>query len=109
MSAMQGAERLSPDPAAAWDARMDHALGRGPRGLRRAVTWLRQPSRRWLRLPAGGLLILGGCFSIQPVLGLWMLPLGLALLGEDHPPLKVALERAAGWGERRWRRLRRSS
>lgn len=109
VSVTDGAERVPPDLAAAWDARMAQALERAPRGLSRGVTWLRQPSKRWLRLPAGGLLILGGCFSILPVLGLWMLPLGLALLGEDHPPFKVALERAAGWGERRWQRLRRRS
>lgn len=106
---MHGAEQALPDLAAAWDARVDHALSRAPRPLRTGVTWLRLPSRRWLRLPAGGLLILGGCLSILPVLGLWMLPLGLALLGEDHPPFKIALERAAGWGERRWQRLRRRS
>ncbi len=37
-------------------------------------------------MPVGLLLIVGGVFSILPVLGLWMLPLGLVLLSEDFPP-----------------------
>lgn len=48
----------------------------------------------------------GGVLSILPVLGLWMLPLGLALLGEDRPWLKVLLERAARWVEAWWARTR---
>lgn len=103
----QAPQRAVTELGAAWDARVAHALEIGPRGLRRPVGWLRQPSKRWLRLPIGSLLVLGGCLSILPVLGLWMLPLGLALLGEDHPPFKAVLERAARWGEGRWQRLRR--
>jgi hypothetical protein len=33
-------------------------------------------------------LILGGCLSILPVLGFWMLPLGLLLLAVDVPRLQ---------------------
>jgi hypothetical protein len=94
------------DPAAAWDRRVGRALARAPAPLRQSVTWLREPARRWLRIPAGLLLILGGVLSILPILGLWMLPLGLALLGEDFPPLKARLEAIARWVERRWRHLR---
>ncbi len=92
--------------AAAWDARVDNALARAPDRLRRAVVWLRHPPRRWIRLPAGVLFVVGGIFSILPILGLWMLPLGLALLSEDIPPLKGWLERAALWAEGLWRRWR---
>lgn len=101
------ADGASDDPAAAWDRRVERALALAPDPLRRAVAWLREPRRRWLRLPAGLALILGGVLSILPVLGLWMLPLGLALLGEDFPPLKARLEGVAAWLERRWRRLKR--
>ncbi len=94
-------------PAAAWDARVARALARGPATLRRRVLWLRRPERRWLRRSAGLVLVLGGIFSILPILGLWMLPFGLALLGEDHPSLKARLERAARWIEARVARFRR--
>jgi hypothetical protein len=90
-----------------WDARVDHLSTKLPPRGRRVVDWLREPSRRWLRLVAAVLLILGGCLSILPVLGLWMLPLGLALLAQDVPALKVPLEVVARWVERLWARLSR--
>lgn len=34
-------------------------------------------------MPAGILLVIGGMLSILPVLGIWMLPLGLVLLALD--------------------------
>ena len=96
------------DEAAAWDARIEQALTHAPRRLQAAVHWLREPSRRWVRLAAGVLLILGSLLAILPVFGLWMLPLGLALIGEDVPPLKAWLERMALRAETLWRRWRRT-
>jgi len=61
-----------------------------PRRVQAPVRWLRRPSSRWARIPAGVLLTGGGFLSILPVLGLWMLPLGLFLLAEDVPPLRRA-------------------
>ena len=90
----------------AWDARMAHLLTKLPVRLRSGVEWLREPSRRWLRLGAAVFLILGGFLSILPVFGLWMLPLGLALMSDDLPWLKVPLEKAAGGAERLWARVR---
>ncbi|MCJ2036542.1 hypothetical protein [Methylobacterium sp. J-068] len=88
-----------------WDRRVDALSAKLPDRLRRAVDWLREPSRVWIRLAAAFLFILGGIFSILPVLGLWMLPVGLALLAQDVPGLKVPLEHAARWIERAWARL----
>ena len=88
-----------------WDARVARLSEKLPDPLRRGVDWLREPSRIWLRVGAALLFILGGIFSILPVLGLWMLPLGLALLAQDVPGLKVPLERAARWIEATWARL----
>ena len=88
-----------------WDARVTRLSERLPKRMRKGVDWLREPSRRWIRLIAAILLMLGGVFSILPVLGLWMLPLGLALLAQDVPALKAPMERAAQWIERRWARL----
>jgi hypothetical protein len=46
------------------------------------------------------LLILGGIFSVLPVLGIWMLPLGLILLAEDVPVLRRWREKALDWIEK---------
>ena len=47
-------------------------------------------------------LIIGGIFSFLPVLGLWMLPLGLILIAEDLPFLQGPMARMLGWIERKW-------
>lgn len=74
----------------------------------RWLRWLREPSSRWVRVPAGVLLILGGIFSILPVLGLWMLPLGLVLLAQDLPFLRRPMRWGLLWAERRWIRWKRA-
>lgn len=63
---------------------------------------LKTTGHRWLRQTVGLLLVLGGAFGFLPVLGYWMLPLGLALLAVDFP-LARRLNRLllVGWG--RWR------
>lgn len=81
--------------------RMIRLLGRLPDRLRRATIWLLRPHARWIRIPAGILLVLGGIFSILPLLGIWMLPLGLILLAEDVPLLRRWRERALDWIEHR--------
>ena len=69
--------------------------------MQSAIKWLRRPSSRWARIPAGVLFMIGGVFSILPVLGLWMLPLGFVLLSEDIPALRRTLDGCLGWIERR--------
>ncbi len=69
----------------------------------RTLRWLLKPSSRWVRIPVALLLIVGGFFSFLPILGLWMLPLGLILLVEDLPFLKGPTATALAWVERRWR------
>ncbi len=90
----------------AWDARVAHLLNKLPRQVQAGVKWLRYPPRKAVRLLVSAFLILGGILSILPVLGLWMLPLGLALMSDDIPRLKVWLERAARWSGRMWCRVR---
>lgn len=75
------------------------------------LRWVRQPHLHVVRIPLAILLILGGVFSFLPVLGLWMLPLGLAVLAVDVPPLKrpvgdllVRLQRWIAKLRRSWRR-----
>ena len=78
-----------------------------PLWLGSGLRWLRHPASRWLRIPIGGLLILGGVFAILPGLGVWMLPLGLLLLASDIPILRKPVARFTLWGADQWARFRR--
>src|SRR5215210_9117668 len=73
-----------------------------PDRLGRAMRWLRHPHSRWIRLPVGLLLILGGIFSILPGLGIWMLPLGLLLIAPDVPFLRKPIGHSTIWGADKW-------
>lgn len=73
-----------------------------PDSIARSSRYLRQPQARMVRVPAAVLLTLGGVFSILPVLGIWMLPLGLLLLAVDMPALRPPLVRILDWVERKW-------
>lgn len=55
-----------------------------------------------IAVPAGVLLVTGGFFSFLPVLGLWMLPLGLWILGPHVPIAERASRRILRWTARRW-------
>jgi hypothetical protein len=66
------------------------------------VAWLRKPSSVLVRIPLAILLIVGGIFSFLPILGLWMLPLGLLLFAQDVPILQKPLAQMLGWLERKW-------
>jgi hypothetical protein len=83
------------------ERRLEQLIDRLPRRLQSVVRWLRRPSSRCVRIPAGVLLIGGSFLSILPVFGLWMLPLGLVLLAEDVPPLRWARDRVLDWIARR--------
>ena len=83
------------------ERRLRRLLRRLPSRMQAITRWLRKPASRWARLPAGVLLIIGGCLAILPVFGLWMLPLGLMLLADDIPPLRRLRDRALDWLERR--------
>lgn len=79
----------------------------GPAGF---VSWLRKPQSRFARIPLAVLLIVGGILSFLPVLGLWMLPLGLLLFAQDVPILQKPMAKMLGWLERKWiERQRRKS
>ncbi|MCQ8277174.1 hypothetical protein NFI95_01745 [Acetobacteraceae bacterium KSS8] len=81
--------------------RLQRLMGRLPQRIRKAVTWLRRPEAKWVRIPAGVLLICGSVLAILPVFGLWMLPLGVVLLSEDVPPLRRLTGRCLAWVERK--------
>jgi hypothetical protein len=79
--------------------RLEAAL---PKGLPRFVHWLRGPSSRWVRIPAALLLIAAGFVGFLPILGFWMIPLGLVLIAQDVPILKPPLARMLAWGIDKW-------
>lgn len=102
---MPSATSTSPD---AIDERpLDRLLSGLPVRVQRAVAWLRQPSRRWVRLPLSFLLIFSGFLGFLPILGFWMLPLGLLLIAEDVPAIKRPTMRALGAVQDWWDRRRR--
>lgn len=70
---------------------MDRLQGHLPGWANRRLSRLRKPKAVWVRVPAGIALTGGGIFSVLPVLGLWMLPVGLALLAHDVPPMRKPL------------------
>ncbi len=52
-----------------------------------------EPSARWLRVPAAIALMTGGALGFLPILGFWMVPLGLALVARDVPFMRPPLAR----------------
>src|SRR6478752_9447344 len=66
-----------------FDEEMDRFQGHMPDWAGRNFDRLRQPEAVWVRVPAGIALTGGGMLSFLPVLGIWMLPVGVALLAHD--------------------------
>ncbi|WP_025035572.1 hypothetical protein [Bradyrhizobium sp. DOA9] len=83
------------------DPRLAKLVDRLPPRMGDTVTYLLKPSSRWVRIPSGALLVVGGVLAVLPVLGVWMLPLGLALLAEDVPALRSSRSKVFDWIERR--------
>ncbi|MDO9295468.1 hypothetical protein [Bradyrhizobium sp.] len=79
-----------------------------PPGPARFIGWLRKPSSILVRIPLAILLMIGGIFSFLPILGLWMLPLGLVLFAQDVPILQKPMAQALGWIERKWEERQRA-
>ncbi|WP_046862772.1 hypothetical protein [Microvirga massiliensis] len=89
-------------------ARRFDRLERGlPPSVARFLQWLREPSSRGFRIPLGILLVIGGFAGFLPILGFWMLPLGLLLLALDVPIMRRPTRQALVWADRRWAQWRR--
>jgi hypothetical protein len=81
----------------------------------RALRWLQGPDSRLVRIPLGILCTIASFFWFLPVLGLWMLPIGLLLIAQDIPFLRAPVGRitlkgldAASRLHRRWKKWRAS-
>lgn len=87
-------------------ARLDRQFNRLQRRIpdfaARLLERIRRPEARWIRIPLGLLLVLGGIFSFLPVLGIWMLPLGLLLLALDLVFLQGPVNSTVVRGSRKW-------
>ena len=71
------------------------------------VEGLMAPGLRTRRLTMGVLLVIGGMFGALPVLGFWMLPLGLLILAVDMAVLREPVSAMTIRMRRMIRRLRR--
>ena len=84
------------------DRELDRFSQRLPSWMTRFVGWVRKPSSRFLRIPLAVLLIGGGFVGFLPVLGFWMIPLGLVLVAQDVPFMRPPLARLLAWIDRKW-------
>ena len=64
------------------------------------------PGHPVLRIGLGIVMVIGGMLGFLPVLGFWMIPLGLAILSIDFPPVRrfyrVTTVKLGYWLHRRW-------
>jgi hypothetical protein len=86
---------------------LDRLQRRLPNWIARLVGGLRNNNARWIRIPVGILFIIGGLVGFLPILGFWMVPLGLLLLALDIPFLRRPTSAFMIWAERRWSEWRR--
>lgn len=53
------------------------------------------PRSRLARISIGTLLVIGGLFGILPILGFWMIPVGLMILAIDIPSARRFIQKVA--------------
>ena len=88
---------------------LNRLVARLPGPVRLALAWVLRPEAKWVRIPLGLLLILGGFLGFLPILGFWMVPLGALLLAEDFPLVRKPTVRAIDAVESWWKRHRAST
>lgn len=73
--------------------------------LRQANYWATRRMGPGVRSGAGLLFIIGGVFGFLPILGFWMIPVGLFFIAMEVPALRKPMR---AWINRHKRALRRS-
>ncbi len=73
----------------------------GPSMAKRSGHRISLPRTRGPRIGLGIALVVGGMFGLLPVLGFWMVPLGLAVLSIDIPWVRRQRRRLWVWWGRR--------
>ncbi len=84
-----------------FDRELKRLLRKAPDWARRVMKSAARPGAIWLRVPLALALMVGGLLGFLPILGFWMLPLGLALLAVDLPFLREPLARFMAWINRK--------
>jgi hypothetical protein len=84
------------------ERQFDRISNQLPGGAGDFLRWLTGSASRWVRVPAGLLLVVFGIFGFLPVLGFWMVPLGILLLAQDIAFLRRPTLRALIWLEWKW-------
>jgi hypothetical protein len=64
-----------------------------PDRVSKVVRKVRSPEAKPYRIPIGVALTAGGIVGFLPILGFWMVPLGLAVLAQDVPVMRPPLAR----------------
>ena len=64
------------------------------------------PKSRWARIAIGVLLVIFGLVGFLPVLGFWMVPVGLAILSIDIPVVHRFTTKASAFLKRWWAKIR---
>jgi hypothetical protein len=77
------------------------------RDIRLGSRRVRLPDDHRLRIGLGLGLVIGGVLGFLPVLGFWMVPLGLLVLSQDIPAVRRFRRRVQVWWERRRRPVKR--
>ncbi len=75
---------------------------RTTRRLVGAINRLKGHRNPWVRRGLGFALILGGILAFLPILGIWMLPLGLIILSDETAHLRRPRRRVQIWLGRRF-------
>ena len=78
----------------------------GKRTIRLGKRRIPVPSSAILRIGLGILLVLGGCLWFLPLLGAWMLPLGLLVLSVDFAIARRLRRKGELWFVPAFRRMR---
>lgn len=84
------------------DEHLERFERRLPEAMRGFVRWLRRPGSSLVRVPLGIVLILCGFVGFLPILGFWMIPLGLLVLAIDIAFVRPPLIWLFDWVERKW-------
>jgi hypothetical protein len=92
----------SPD----FDAELKRLNGHLPDWAASLMYRAMEPSATWIRVPAGLALMGAGTIGFLPILGFWMIPLGLALVARDVPFMRPPLARGLALVNRKLESLR---
>ncbi|WP_374372578.1 hypothetical protein [Dongia sp.] len=79
------------------EKRVQRLIDRLPNWMARLLRRVREPSARWVRIPIAVFCLMGGMLFFLPVLGIWMLPLGVLLLVEDLPIMRRGVYATVNW------------